>query len=171
MAANRTSHFNLLLLLIEVLYFVICPARAQIVQGEYPPISGVAAFRPVTASSVCGSGGAEGYCGYTIDDSASLAPNCIETVCNNTCPHASSSPPPVSLATLGTFGPGVTTTEGRPGSTADALRFESSFVSIPASAVPLVGDRGFSFAAWIRQDEGNAGHNNFKAGGDIDSCT
>ena len=157
MAAKRTSHLSLLLLLIELLYFGICPASAQIVQGEYPPISGVAAFKPVTASSVCGSDGAAGYCSYTIDDEASLAPNCIEAVCNNTCPHSSLSPPPVSLATLGTFGPGVTTTEGRPGSTADALRFESSFVDISASVVPLVGDRGFSFAAWIRQNEGNVG--------------
>ena len=157
MAANRTSHLSLLLLLIELLFFGIRPARAQIVQGENPPISGVAAFRPVMASSVCGSNGAEGYCSYTTDSEASLAPNCIEAVCNNTCPHSSSSPPPVSLATLGTFGPGVTTTEGRPGSSAGALRFDSSFVNISANVVPIVGDRGFSFGAWIRQDEGNEG--------------
>lgn len=125
--------------------------------GEYPSINSVATYRPVTASSVCGAAGAEDYCRYTIDSLASLAPNCIEDVCNNTCPHSSASPPFLSLPTLGTFGPGVNTAQGRPGSTASALLFNASFVEIPAANVPLLGPRGFSFTAWIRQNEGNTG--------------
>ena len=127
------------------------------VPGEYPPIGIVATFRPVTATSVCGASGPEDYCSYTEDNEASLAPNCILATCDNTCPHSSTSPPPTLLATLGTFGPGVSTAEGRPGSSGTALSFNSSFVAVPAALVPPLGDSGFSFTAWIRQEEGNTG--------------
>ena len=151
---TRIMHLAAILLLAS-LHFEV--SVAQIVVGEYPSIASVATYRPVTASSVCGANGAEAFCSYTTDAAASLEPNCMGDICNNTCPHSSSSPPPVSISTLGTFGPGVTTAEGRPGSPGGALRFNSSFVAISPSLVPLLGDRGFSFSAWIRQELGNEG--------------
>ncbi len=130
-------------------------ANAQAV-GEYPTISSVATYRPITASSVCGANGGEEYCEYTADAVASLAPNCLSQICDNTCPHSASSPNPVALATLGSF-VGVTTEEGRPGSTGQALRFNSSFVEVSAAFVPPLSGDGFSFATWVNQDEGNEG--------------
>lgn len=131
--------------------------RAQLV-GEYPPISSVATYRPVTATSTCGEGVAENYCRYTANSVASLAPNCIADVCNNTCPHSSSSPDPIAIATLGSLGSGVSATQGRPGSSTSALQFQESSINVSVARVPLIGDQGFSFSAWINQNVGNVGY-------------
>ncbi len=152
MRTNRSSRILLGFLL------AILPLRlvhAQ-VRGEYPDPHSLATYRPVTATSICGVDGPEDYCEYTTDAAASLAPNCIAQVCDNTCPHSAVSPPPVELATLGAF-VGVTTEAGRPGSSGQALRFNSSFVEVDAAFVPPLSDDGFSFASWIRQQEGNEG--------------
>lgn len=143
------------LLTLLALMVPLRPAGAQVL-GEYPDPQSLATYRPVTATSVCGPDGPEDYCAYTSDAAGSLAPNCILQVCDNTCPHASASPLPTQLASLGSF-VGVTTEAGRPGSTGQALRFNSSFVEVDAAFVPALGDDGFSFAAWIRQEEGNEG--------------
>lgn len=134
---------------------LICHAQPL---GEYPPISSVATYRPVTASSTCGEGRAETYCRFTTDSAASLAPNCISDVCNNTCPHSSSSPDPTAIAALGSLGSGVVTTQGRPGSVTSALEFQNSSITVSVARVPLIGDLGLSFSAWINQNEGNRGY-------------
>ena len=132
----------------------LCHAQLS---GVYPPISSVATYRPVTATSTCGEGGAENYCRFTADSVASLAPNCIADVCNNTCPHSSASPDPVAIATLGSLGSGVTTIEGRPGSSTSALDFQNSSIVVSAARVPLIGGQGLSFSVWINQSPGNTG--------------
>lgn len=149
-----------LLLLLLAAGLHVEPCSCQVVLGEYPSPTSVATYRPVTASSVCGANGAENYCRYTTDAAASLAPQCISTVCNNTCPFSSSSPPPIQIATLGTFSAGVTTTNGRPGTATGALRFVNSSINVSETLLPIVDGRGFSFAAWINQDEGNTGYDN-----------
>ena len=133
-------------------------SRAQNVLGEYPGISSLAAFRPVETSSVCGENGPEDYCLYTSNAGASLLPNCQRAQCDNTCPFSSRSPTPLGLAALsGNFGSGISGTQGRPGSSSQALRFQNSSISIPAARVPVISSNGFSFAVWINQDEGNQG--------------
>ena len=122
--------------------------------GEYPSVASVAAYRPVSADSVCGAGGSEQYCQFTSDAAASLLPNCIEATCNNTCPFSSPSPSPFRLAEVGVSGAGVTPAPGREGNGSTALRFESSFIDVPAERVPALTDYGFSFAAWINREEG-----------------
>ena len=149
-----------LLLLLLAAGLHVEPCSCQVVLGEYPSPTSVATYRPVTASSICGANGAENYCRYTTDATASLAPNCMSTVCNNTCPFSSSSPPPIQIATLGTLGAGVTTTNGRPGTATGALRFVNSSINVSETLLPIVDGRGFSFAAWINQDEENTGYDN-----------
>ena len=134
---------------------LIC--RAQVPLGEYPAISSVATFRPVTATSTCGESGAENYCRFTSDSTASLAPNCIADVCNGTCPHSSQSPDPTPIATLGSLGSGVSPTQGRPGSSTSALEFQNSSITVSVARVPQIAGGGFSFSAWINQNEGNTG--------------
>ena len=134
---------------------LIC--HAQELLGEYPPISSVATYRPVTATSTCGVNGAETYCRFTSDSAASLAPNCISDVCNNTCPHSSSSPAPTPIATLGSLGSGVVATQGRPESSTGALDFTNSSITVLAARVPLVGNQGLSFSVWINQNQDNIG--------------
>ena len=157
----RTSRFwSVRLLVITVLLVISAvPVATQNPEiGEYPSIINVAPYRPVTSNSVCGVNGAEDFCMYTQDSAASLAPNCIAAVCNNTCPHSSTSPAPIRLAALAdSFGDGVSTEAGRPGSTGEALRFNSSFVRVAGALVPPISDGGFSFGAWIKQDAGNSG--------------
>lgn len=134
--------------------------RGQEILGEYPSISAqLSTFRPVESTSVCGEDGAENYCLYTTDSTASLPPNCVQLVCDDTCPFSSASPLPLDLASLsGSFGTGISATQGRPGTTSSALRFQDSSISILAANVPAISsDDGFSFAAWINQDEGNEG--------------
>lgn len=155
--SNAAMSWTMLLSASLALHLVIM-CHAQNLLGEYPPISSVATFRPATASSTCGIDGAETYCRFTTDSTASLAPNCISDVCNSTCPYSSSSPSPIPIATLGSLGSGVMATQGRPGSSTAALEFANSSISVLAARVPLVGDRGMSFAAWINQDQGNTGY-------------
>ena len=127
--------------------------------GEYPPIMSVATSKPVTASSVCGSGSVEPFCAYTSDSTASLAPNCIATNCSSTCPFSDTSPTPLDLfGVVDSFPPGVSTVAGRPGSAGDALEFQDSSLEVQASNLPLIGDLGFTFAAWINQNAGNNGY-------------
>ena len=124
--------------------------------GEYPGVASVATYRPVTADSVCGASGAEQYCQFTSDAEASLLPNCMEATCNNTCPFSSSSPSPFRLAEVGVSGEGVTPAPGRKGNEGTALRFENSFIEVPAVFVPALTEYGFSFAAWINMEEGTS---------------
>lgn len=145
-------------LLLHLVGDIFTNCGAQLLLGEYPPISSVATYRPVTATSTCGEGGAESYCRFTADSTGSLAPNCITTVCNSTCPHSSSSPVPTAIATLGSLGSGVVATQGRPGSSTSALEFQNSSIVVSAARVPLIGDQGLSFAAWINRDQGNIGY-------------
>ncbi len=109
------------------------------------------------ATAECGSEAMENFCEFTADATASLAPNCIATVCDGSCPYGSLSPEAIPLATLGTFGQGVSTVEGRPSSTTSALRFDNSSITVPSSRVPLLTESGFSFAVWINQDPENTG--------------
>lgn len=144
------------LLLVSVL--LACYFKLNEGQGSYPPFTSVATYRPVMASSECGGGETvENFCEFTTDATASLAPNCMEAVCNGTCPYGSASPAAIPLATLGTFSVGVTTVVGRPSTTTSALRFDNASITVPGSRVALVGDAGFSFSAWINQDPGNTG--------------
>lgn len=148
---------HLLLLLASLVAQESC-VWGQTVQGEYPSISALSTFRPVQSSSVCGEGGPESYCVYTTDSAASLLPNCMQLQCNNTCPFSSASPLPLDLAALsGSIGSGISATQGRPGSSSQALRFQNSSISIPAASVPTITGNGFSFTSWINQDQGNEG--------------
>ena len=148
----------LVTLLLHLCGDLLTNCYAQLIVGEYPPISSVATYRPVTATSTCGEGGNDNYCRFTTDSTASLAPNCITDVCNRTCPHSASSPRPTAVATLGSLGSGVAATQGRPGSTTSALEFQNSSVVVSVARVPLIGDLGFSFAAWVNQNPGNVGY-------------
>lgn len=133
-------------------------SMGQTESGQYPSITALSAFRPVQSSSVCGQNGAENYCAFTTDSTASLLPNCNELECNSTCPFGSSSPAGLDLATLsGSFGSGVSATQGRPGSSTQALRFQNSSISIAAANLQPLSSNGFSFALWINQDPGNQG--------------
>ena len=122
--------------------------------GEYPGVASVATYRPVTADSVCGANGPEQYCQYTTDSIASLLPNCIEAICDNTCQFSILSPTPFLPAEVGVRGAGVTPSQGRDGSGNTALRFQGSSIEVAAGLVPLLTDNGFTFAAWINSDEG-----------------
>ncbi len=149
---------RLLLLAIASLGAVGRFSRGQTVVGENPAISVLSTSRPVESSSVCGESGPEDYCAYTADEVASLSPNCMLLSCNNMCPFSSSSPIPLDLGSLSSsFGSGISATQGRPGSTSSALRFQNSSISIPAASTPIISDNGFSLALWINQDEGNQG--------------
>jgi hypothetical protein len=113
--------------------------------------------KPTFASSSCGTTGAQNFCSYNSDPLASLAPNCITSVCNDTCPYSDTSPIPIDLITAGTLGDGVTLgSDGGPAlSASNVLNFTNSYVSI--SSVPRINQNGFSFTAWIKQDPGNSG--------------
>ena len=127
------------------------------ITGSYPAFTSVATFRPVTATSECGGEGIENICEFTTAAAESLDPNCIEAVCDGSCPFGSVSPVAIPLATLGTFGNGVSTVQGRPSSTTNALRFDNSSITVPSSRVSQLTDAGFSFAVWINQDPENTG--------------
>lgn len=143
---------------------LLCLSPAQPLQtGEYPPVASVATYRPAIADSVCGADGPEQYCQFTtntaLSPSLGLLPSCLEATCDNTCPHAAASPIPFRPAAEGVRGSGITLAQGRePGGARTALRFENSFVEVPASQVPELGTNGFSFAAWINiEDDSNRG--------------
>ena len=118
-------------------------------RGEFPVITNLAPFKPVTSTSVCGSDQAESYCHFTSDAAASLAPNCISRVCNNTCPFGNSSPLPLDLISRGTFGTGVTIAPPGPGSQNSSVFINGSRISIPSERIVLQLEPEFSFAAWI----------------------
>ena len=148
----------LLPLLSAFLLMMAGRARGQTVLGENPAISALSTFRPADSTSVCGAEGPQDYCLFTANAGDSLAPNCVRLRCDNTCPFASASPHPVDLASLASsIGSGVSATQGRPGTTSSALRFQNSSITVPAASVPAFSDQGFSFALWINQDEGNEG--------------
>ena len=133
-------------------------SSGQTVSGEYPTINALSAFRPVQSSSVCGQNGPEDYCTFTSNSQASLLPNCMQLQCDNTCPFGSTSPAGLDLASLaGSFGSGVSATQGRPGTTTAALRFQNSSISIAAANLPPLSSNGFSFTLWVKQDQGNEG--------------
>lgn len=150
---------RLLLLVVTSLSVMDRFSRGQTVPGEYPSINALSTFRPVDSSSVCGVGGPEDYCVYTVDSAASLLPQCMRVQCDNTCPFSSMSPMPLALASLSSsFNTGVSATQGRPGRNASALRFQNSSITVPGASVPVISSDGFSFATWINQDQGNEGY-------------
>ena len=118
-------------------------------RGEFPLIENLAPFKPLTSTSVCGSDRAESYCHFTSDSVASLAPNCILRVCNNTCPFGSSTPQPLDLISLGTFGTGVIMAPPGPGSQSSSVFINGSSISILSENIKLREPPEFSFAAWI----------------------
>lgn len=124
-----------------------------------PPIQTVGAFRPVQSNSICGMNGLEDYCIYTTDEAASLSPNCMRDQCDNTCPFSSTPPSPLDLVSLaGSFSGGVTATQGMPGREGSAVSFQGGSISVVTAEVPLISStNGFSFTAWINQDNGNRG--------------
>lgn len=145
-------------LLMLLAYLLASFVHDRGVEGVSPPISALGAFRPAQSTSVCGKNGVEDYCIYTSDAAASLLPNCITAQCNDTCPISSTSPSPFNLVSLaGSFGQGVSATQGRPGSETSAILFQDGSISIATASVPIASANGFSFAAWINQDEGNNG--------------
>ena len=147
--------YTKLLAAVIFLQFLLSPSHSQ-QTGAYPSVASVATYRPVTADSLCGSNGPEQYCQYTTDtvvsQSLGLLPSCIEATCDNTCPHSDSSPAGFRLAAAGTLGSGVTAALGRESGEQTAFRFQSSSVEVPASALPLLSDNGFTFAAWINRE-------------------
>lgn len=144
-----------LLALALYLQLLVSPSHSQ-QTGAYPPVDSVATYRPVTADSVCGANGPEQYCQYTTDTAASpslgLLPSCIMATCDNTCPHATTSPSGFNLAAAGTLGAGVTQVQGREGVEVTAFRFQSSSIEVAANNVPGLGENGFTFVAWINRD-------------------
>ena len=141
-----------------LLHLLLSPSHSQ-QTGAYPSVASVATYRPVAADSVCGSNGPEQYCRYTTDRVVSptlgLEPSCIEATCDNTCPHSFASPTAFRPAAAGTAGPGVTAAPGREGEEQTAFRFQSSSIEVPADAVPLLSENGFTFAAWINRGSGS----------------
>ena len=132
--------------------------KSQVVIGEFPQPSTVALNKPILVSSTCGIESPDTFCDYTSNSAASLAPNCISAVCNDSCPYSDSSPIPTDLSTAGTLGSGVSNvTVNGPGKSSTALQFSNSFVSIPSSNVPQISVDGFTFVAWIKQNAGNSG--------------
>jgi len=129
-----------------ILFVIVNCVLAQ--RGEFPSTDNLASFKPVTSSSICGATQAESYCLFTTNSVASLLPNCIERICNNTCPFGDQFPSPIDLISLGTFGEGVETALDGPGSQNNAVFINSSSISIPFGDVVLQ-DNGFSFGAWV----------------------
>ena len=128
----------------------------NIVSGEFPQPLAVSLHKPVSTTSTCGVE-PEQFCQYTTDAEDSLSPNCNSETCNNTCPFSSSSPTPVNLTEIGTKGDGVvSSSEFGPGNTV-VMDFSNSFISIPSSSAPQVSNNGFTFGAWIKQDQDNDG--------------
>ena len=154
-ACTAMAVYTKLLAAVIFLQFLLSPSHSQ-QTGAYPSVASVATYRPVTADSLCGSNGPEQYCQYTTDtvvsQSLGLLPSCIEATCDNTCPHSDSSPAGFRLAAAGTLGSGVTAALGRESGEQTAFRFQSSSVEVPASAMPLLSDNGFTFAAWINRE-------------------
>ena len=135
-----------------------CLQNTRVDSQSNPPINALGAFRPAQSTSVCGESGVEEYCIYTSDSAASLFPNCMTAQCDDTCPISSTSPSPFNLVSLAeSFSEGVSATQGRPGSETSAVLFQDGSISITTASVPLISDNGFSFAAWINQDEGDIG--------------
>ena len=142
-------------IVVAILFFL----QTTHAQGEFPNAFDVALLRPIQSDSECGKEGAETYCVFTADTSASLAPNCFEATCNGTCPFGASSPARDDLLSIGqaTFsGP------SRPGSTLPSAEFFlNSSVFIPELEFSgIAGPDGLSFACWFRQAPGNTGYGN-----------
>lgn len=149
---------NRLLLHLAVLIAASWIHETRVVAIFNPPITTVGAFRPVQSNSICGVNGLEDYCVYTASEVASLSPNCMRAQCNNMCPFSSTSPSPLDLVSLaGSFSAGVSATQGMPGRVGSAILFQGGSISVTTAQVPLISSSGFSFAAWINQDEGNSG--------------
>lgn len=125
--------------------------------AEFPQAVSISLNKPITASSTCGVTTEQEYCQYAISLEDSIEPNCMSSVCNDTCTFSSSSPLPQDLPVLGTYGSGVTDVSGRSGSDS-AIRFTNSFISISSSNISQFGGNGFTFASWIKQDSGNTGY-------------
>lgn len=126
-------------------------------QGEFPAATPVGLYTSVSTTASCGTQAAEEFCVFTSDAAASLAPNCISSVCNNTCPQSDQSPAPINLESIGQLGPGVTViaSTGLPGASQTVIFFNESSISIEPALIPLVAiSGGFSFAAWIKQQDG-----------------
>lgn len=138
---------------IAVLASLLMIASAQL--GEFPSPTSVALNKPVSSTSSCGMSGAVTYCRYTTNSADSLAPNCLSTLCDNSCPFSDASPEPQYLALNATLGPGVTEDVGRPGSTTPALQLSNSFVNV--STVVVTTDE-LSFGVWLKQNPGNDGY-------------
>lgn len=125
--------------------------------GQFPVPKSIALNKPIFATSTCGTNGAENFCGFSTDIAASLAPNCLNSTCNDTCHYSDRSPSPIDLTTFGDLGEGVTIEFGGPSvSNSSVLRFSNSYVNI--SSISLISANGFSFAAWIKQESGNTGY-------------
>lgn len=136
---------------------LLSPSHSQ-QTGAYPSVGSVATYRPVMADSVCGSDGPEQYCQYTtntaVSSSLGLLPSCLNLTCDNTCPHSDSSPEEFRPSATGVLGTGVSTVKGRDGTENAAFQFQSS--SIEVNSVPLLGEEGFTFAAWVNRESGNS---------------
>lgn len=140
--------------IVVAILFFLQTAHAQ---GEFPNAFDVALLRPIRSNSECGKGGAETYCTFTADTSASIAPNCFETPCNGTCPFGDSAP---ALDDLLSIGQATFSGPSRPGSTQSSAEFFlNSSVFIPESDFSgIAGPDGLSFACWFRQNPGNTGY-------------
>ena len=142
----------------QLLLFVAYLLRSCSCQdGEFPNPVTASLNKPVTATSTCGTDGAEIYCVYTEVAADSLAPVCMAETCNDTCPFYDTSPSPTELEKLGTLGSGVSQTTGRLGDPNSALSFNDSSINITSISLPQVANDGFTFAVWVKQTTGNNG--------------
>ena len=146
--------------LVWFLFILVLLARSGLSQsvGEFPQPVTISLNKPITASSTCGVASAREYCQYAVSLEESIEPNCMSSICNDTCTFSSTSPTPQDLSSLGTYGSGVTLVSGRSNDdSSSALKFVNSYISIPSSNLSQFGSNGFTFASWIKQDAGNTG--------------
>eukprot|EP00118_Oscarella_pearsei_P005184 m.23504 g.23504 ORF g.23504 m.23504 type:complete len:5054 (+) comp28492_c0_seq1:2267-17428(+) len=136
------------------LVFAFIAVQRSNSQGLFPALTDLAADRPITSTSTCGTPAANSYCNFDTNFDLSYD-SCRTTVCNDTCPYGDSLPANVDTMNGATLGAGVRLSSRRPSSPqsiAHAYFFNGSKVSyaLPSSSLgPFQSDPGFTFAAWI----------------------
>ena len=130
--------------------------RCSLSQGEFPTVVNSLQSKPIYSEdggSLCGRTGPETYCAFSGDPVASFLPNCIESTCDNSCPHGDTLPRSQDLlASAGLTGEGGS----RPGSTNPSTEFTST---TSASASPDGSfQEGFSYSVWFQQTFRSTGY-------------
>ena len=138
------------------------PLSAQItIRGLYPPITELSKFKSVTASSTCGLNNVQmRYC-MSSTNNQSLT-TCTQLNCLLDCCSSCGKTKPTYLNLLsGTSVLISQSNDVRSGSAAGSRSYSfgaGSYVTYSNLAASNVQNRGFSFSAWVKQQNGNEGY-------------